>query len=171
VSAAKGCTTCIHTASPFFNSSTEEDELIKPAVEGTRAVMRACHAAGIHRVVLTSSTASVFAKKTEEGHVFTEEDWSDEQLLRQNRVLYPLSKTLAERAAWDFVEEHKDMQLIVVRGGAGAGEEGGLMGRERTVAFVDAAFAFLGRFQVVTPSCLHKMRTRVYSHLTPFHIL
>ena len=115
LAAAKGCASCIHTASPFFNSSTEADALLKPAIDGTRDVMRACHAAGIRRVVLTSSTASVFAKKTEAGHVFTEDDWSDEAMLRENNVLYPLSKTLAERAAWDFVKEHKDMQLIVVR--------------------------------------------------------
>lgn len=137
VAAAKGCVACMHTASPFFNSSVEEDSLLKPAVEGTLGVLRACHAAGVHRVVLTSSTAAVFVKVTQEGHVFTEEDWSDEEMMRQNRVLYPLSKTLAERAAWEFAAEHKDLSLVVVsttetavdarrergRGGGGEGAE------------------------------------------------
>ncbi|EDQ88984.1 uncharacterized protein MONBRDRAFT_32562 [Monosiga brevicollis MX1] len=103
--AAQGCTVCFHTASPFYNSTTDKDALVKPAVEGTIATLDACEAANIHEIILTSSTASVFAKKVEEGHTFTEEDWSDVDMMDENKLYYPLSKTLAEKAAWEWIEK------------------------------------------------------------------
>ena len=83
-------------------------------MEGTVAVLDACVAAGINDVILTSSTAAVFVKSIEEGHVFTEDDFSDVETLKKNRVFYPLSKTLAEQAAWDYVAKNPQIRLVVV---------------------------------------------------------
>lgn len=106
----------MHTASPFFNSNTEEDALVRPAVEGTLAILEGCLAAGIKDIIITSSTATVFAKSVAEDHVFTEDDFSDEDMLRKNKVFYPLSKVLAEKAALDFGRAHPDIRVVLVRG-------------------------------------------------------
>lgn len=58
--AIAGSTYVVHTASPFFFPK-EEDDVIKPAVDGTMAVMHACKASGVKRCVVTSSTAAVCA--------------------------------------------------------------------------------------------------------------
>ena len=90
-------------ASPFSYSGTEET-LVGPAVNGTFSVMKACYAAGVKRVVVTSSCASVSSvAETDrpENGIFNESHWSDPN--RPEGLLpYLKSKTLAERAAWDF---------------------------------------------------------------------
>lgn len=100
--AVAGCTFVEHVASPFPATTPDnEDEIVRPAVEGTLRVLRAAAEAGtVRRVVLTSSVAAVaFGHGPRPGHVFTENDWS----VAENCEAYPKSKTLAERAAWDFV--------------------------------------------------------------------
>jgi dihydroflavonol-4-reductase len=101
--AAKGCRFVLHVASPVPSAPPKhEDDLIVPARNGTMRVLRAAYDAGVERVVLTSSISAVC-----EGHprdasrVFTEDDWSN---LEGELSAYDKSKTLAERAAWDFVE-------------------------------------------------------------------
>ncbi len=93
--AVAGCDAVLHTASPFFFTD-DESRLIGPAVDGTLRVLRAAAAAGVKRVVLTSSTAAIVNTEAEN---YTEEQWSDTETCSP----YPKSKTLAERAAWDFV--------------------------------------------------------------------
>jgi len=99
--AVRGCAYVLHVASPFPNRAPEhEDELIKPAVDGTRRVLKAAADAGVSRVVLTSSLAAVSAgHPADSERVYTEDDWS----VVERCAPYPKSKTLAERAAWDFV--------------------------------------------------------------------
>ncbi|KAL8593570.1 hypothetical protein ACOMHN_024273 [Nucella lapillus] len=101
--AVKGVTYVIHVASPFpTNQPKDENEVIQPAVEGTQSVLKACVAAKtIKRVVLTSSCVAVNWSNTASDKVHTEEDWSDTESLDA----YAKSKTLAEKAAWDFIKE------------------------------------------------------------------
>jgi len=60
IEACKGCDFIVHTASPFpLKKPKNEDELIKPAVEGTLAAMKRDLKYGAKRVVLTSSVAAI----------------------------------------------------------------------------------------------------------------
>ncbi|TMA82003.1 MAG: aldehyde reductase [Deltaproteobacteria bacterium] len=100
--AVAGCTYVQHVASPFPPEvPRDEMELIGPAVGGAKRVLQACADSGtVKRVVMTSSVAAVaFGHKDGNGAVRTEADWS----VPENCDAYPKSKTLAERAAWDFV--------------------------------------------------------------------
>jgi dihydroflavonol-4-reductase len=98
--AVAGCDFVVHTASPLPTKPVaSEDEVVKPAVEGTLAVMRAAHKHKVKRVVITSSGLTVMLRKPENAKaVYNEDDWSDEDVLQN----YEKSKYLAERGAWDF---------------------------------------------------------------------
>jgi len=102
--AIEGCGIVVHTASPFFFITSEDgvDKLVKPAVEGTKNVLNACNKLGVKKVVLTSSTASVYASFGKFGpdHVFSAKDWSPKDLLEEKKSYYALSKVLAEEEAW-----------------------------------------------------------------------
>jgi nucleoside-diphosphate-sugar epimerase len=99
--AVAGCRFVWHVASPVPKELPEhEDELIVPAREGTLRVLRAAAEAGVERVVLTSSLAAVLSGHPPDGsRTFDEDDWS----IPENCAPYEKSKTLAERAAWEFV--------------------------------------------------------------------
>jgi len=117
--AVRGCAYVLHVASPFPNRAPEhEDELIKPATEGTLRVLKAAAEAGVKRVVLTSSLAAVSGgHPVDDQRIFTEDDWS----IVERCPPYPKSKTLAERAAWDFVaslDGDAPMELSVINPGA-----------------------------------------------------
>jgi dihydroflavonol-4-reductase len=103
--AMEGVDAVIHTASPFpLVQPRNAEEVIRPAVDGARRALRAAQAAGVRRVVLTSSAVSVVtAVKPSNGRSYTEADWSD--ATSPSATPYAKSKTLAERAAWDFVKE------------------------------------------------------------------
>jgi nucleoside-diphosphate-sugar epimerase len=101
--AVAGCDYVLHVASPLPPSVPKhEDELIVPAREGTLRVLRASRDAGVKRVVLTSSFAAIGYGHKVQKAPFDETYWTN---LDGNEVVgaYPKSKTLAERAAWDFV--------------------------------------------------------------------
>lgn len=117
--AVRGCAYVLHVASPFPNRVPEhEDELVEPAREGTLRVLKAAAEAEVRRVVLTSSLAAVSGGHPhDDSRVFTEEDWS----IVDRCPPYPKSKTLAERAAWDFVaglEGDTPMELCAINPGA-----------------------------------------------------
>jgi len=99
--AASGCTYAFHGASPTpsGNQVTEED-WVRPAVDGNLRVLRAARDAGLKRVVLTSAFGAIGAGHEPLGRPFVETDWSD---LDGNIAPYQKSKTLAERASWDFI--------------------------------------------------------------------
>ena len=83
-------------------------DFVPGALKGTLNVLRSAAAnAAIKRIVLTSSMASVAYNggALPPDHVYTDKDWSNEEYQRSSGSWYALSKTLAERAAWDFVEE------------------------------------------------------------------
>lgn len=113
-SAMEGCTYVLHVASPFpVTQPRDESELIVPAVQGTLRVLRAARDEGIRRVVVTSSFAAIGYGQGNEPRTFTEEDWTD--IDGPGVTAYVKSKTLAERAAWDFIErEGQGMELAVV---------------------------------------------------------
>ena len=100
--AVAGCDFVLHVASPFpLNVPRDEDELIVPAREGALRVLRAARDAGVKRVVLTSSFAAVGYGTAYTGRPYTEKDWTDPA--GEGVSAYVKSKTLAERAAWDFI--------------------------------------------------------------------
>ncbi|NBO21247.1 MAG: NAD-dependent epimerase/dehydratase family protein, partial [Rhodobacteraceae bacterium] len=111
--AMHGCTFVLHVASPFVIAEPRnEDDLILPAVEGTRRVVSAAQRAGVKRLVLTSSTVAVSSGKG--SGLFGPDAWSD-----TNAPIgaYAKSKTLAERAAWALAQGG-DMELVVLAPGA-----------------------------------------------------
>ena len=115
--AVKGCTHVIHTASPVpVVSPRNEDDVIRPAVEGTLNLLRACRdSKSVKRVVLTSSVMAISGgfKRGGDGKVYTEDDWADPV----GELPYPKSKVLAEMAAWHFVENLPDdekFELVVI---------------------------------------------------------
>ena len=112
--AAAGCDHVLHVASPFpVNVPRHEDELIVPAREGALRLLRAARGAGVKRVVLTSSFAAIGYGHAQVDRAFTEHDWSQPE--GEGVSAYAKSKTLAERAAWDFMaREGGDMELAVV---------------------------------------------------------
>ncbi|HEX8831404.1 MAG TPA: aldehyde reductase, partial [Longimicrobium sp.] len=112
--AVAGCDYVLHVASPFPSSvPRHEDELIVPAREGALRVLRASRDAGVRRVVLTSSFAAIGYGHPPRSEPFDETSWTD--VNGPDVGAYPKSKTLAERAAWDFVErEGGGLELSVV---------------------------------------------------------
>ncbi len=100
-----------HLASPMIQSSNPDDVVV-PARDGALRVLRAARDAGIRRVVLTSSFAAVgYSPKPVRD--YTEDDWTDPDT--PGLPAYPLSKAVAERAAWDFIErEGGDTELVVI---------------------------------------------------------
>lgn len=103
-----------HVASPFpLENPKHEDELIVPARDGTLRVLRAARDAGVKRTVVTSSFAAIGYGHQDRATPFTEADWTD--LSGGDVAPYMKSKTIAERAAWDFVAaEGNGMELSVV---------------------------------------------------------
>ena len=112
--AVAGCDFVLHVASPFPpNIPNHEDELIIPAREGALRVLRAARDAGVKRVVMTSSFAAIGYGHEPSEQSFSEESWTNPN--DKNITAYVKSKTLAESAAWDFMErEGGALELSVV---------------------------------------------------------
>lgn len=112
--AAAGCEFVHHVASPFpLENPRHEDELIVPARDGTLRALRAARDAGVKRVVTTSSFAAVGYGYAERATPFTEADWTN--LEGRDTLPYMKSKTIAERAAWDFIaREGGGMEHVTV---------------------------------------------------------
>lgn len=99
--AAAGCTYVLHGASPTPSGTyASDEEWVRPAVDGNLRVLRAARDAGARRVVLTSAFGAICAGHRAIGRPFDETDWSD---LSGTVWPYQKSKTLSERAAWDFI--------------------------------------------------------------------
>ena len=112
--AVAGCDYVLHVASPFPPAvPKDENELIVPAREGALRVLRAARDGKVRRVVLTSSYAAIGYGTQGRSTPFTEEDWTDPD--GPDVQPYVKSKTLAERAAWDFIaREGGALELSVV---------------------------------------------------------
>ena len=116
--AMAGIDVLMHTASPFpLNPPKDEDDLIRPAVDGALRAVRAAHKAGVTRVVMTSSTAAISGSELPPGDSsFDETNWTDPA--DPTISAYTKSKTLAEKAVWDFVAtEAPEMQVTMINPG------------------------------------------------------
>ena len=102
--AVAGSAVVVHTASPFpIQQPTDPDDVIRPARDGTLRVLKAAARAGVKRVVLTSSSVAIFyGSGLPAGHIYSESDFTDET--RADLTPYIKSKTIAEKAAWQFVK-------------------------------------------------------------------
>ncbi len=111
--AVAGCDHVLHVASPIAAGAPgHEDELIIPARDGALRVLRAAREAGVKRVVLTSSFAAIGYGHAPRQRPFDETTWTN---VDAGIGAYAKSKTLAERAAWDFVaREGGGLELAVV---------------------------------------------------------
>ncbi|NOX23655.1 MAG: NAD-dependent epimerase/dehydratase family protein [Actinobacteria bacterium] len=112
VEAFTGCDVVMHVASPYvIDVDDAQRDLVDPAVTGTLNVLNAADAAGVKRVVQTSSVAAISDEF--EDRPYTEADWNVLSSLARNPYSY--SKVLAERAAWDLVESRSpSFDLVVV---------------------------------------------------------
>lgn len=116
--AVAGCRYVLHVASPVPRTPPKhDDDVIIPARDGALRVLRAAHDAGVERVVMTSSTSAVIYGQDRD-RTFTEADWSN---IHDRRIgAYDKSKTLAERAAWDFIASlapDDRMELVTINPG------------------------------------------------------
>lgn len=119
INACEGATYLIHTASPY----TMSGGIVEPAVAGTMAGMKAATKHGLKRVVVTSSCAAILASRKfqpmPKGESFDETMWSDVDFLKsgalpQGPADYLLSKTLAEKAAWDYQKANPGFELVAI---------------------------------------------------------
>jgi dihydroflavonol-4-reductase len=130
--AVAGCDYVLHVASPFPPAQPKDaDELIVPARDGTLRVLRASVAARVQRIVLTSSVAAVRNAGPDSlanGRDLTESDWTDPD--NPSLTPYTRSKTIAERAAWDYMREQgAEDRLVAVQPGAIIGP---VLGKDRS---------------------------------------
>lgn len=115
--ALEGVDVLMHTASPFpATVPKDREDLIRPAVDGTMRAMRSAQQAGVTRVILTSSCAAIYKDANKPPMQQADEsNWTDPD--HPSTSAYEASKTLAERAAWQFVEEHPEMRLTTINPG------------------------------------------------------
>ncbi|XP_068654218.1 anthocyanidin reductase ((2S)-flavan-3-ol-forming)-like isoform X2 [Aristolochia californica] len=115
-----GCDLVFHVATPvLFDSNDPENEMIKPAIQGTLNVLRSCtKTKTVKRIVLTSSAAAVsIHREQEDDRVVTEECWTDVEFLFSEKPPawgYAVSKTLAEKEAWKVATENQIDLISVV---------------------------------------------------------
>ncbi|OEK06354.1 SDR family oxidoreductase [Roseivirga misakiensis] len=116
--ALKGVDYVIHTASPIpARLPRRERDIIVPAVEGTKRVLKFAAEAGVKRLVLTSSIVAIMYGHEANRTRFTEEDWSNPNHPK-DKSAYTKSKTLAEKAAWEFMEKDESgLELSVINPG------------------------------------------------------
>jgi dihydroflavonol-4-reductase len=143
--AVDGCDYVLHVASPFPPAQPKDpDELIVPAREGTLRVLRASLAAGVKRVVVTSSVAAVRNASPgagSHGRELTEADWTDPD--NPSLTPYTRSKTIAERAAWDYMRaEGAEDRLVTVQPGAIIGP---VLGEDRSYSLQAVERMLTGR--------------------------
>ncbi len=112
--AVDGCDHVLHVASPLVTYvPDDENELIIPAREGTLRVLRVARAAAVRRVVITSSMGAIAYGHPPQSAPFDETNWTNLDGLDVQP--YVKSKTLAERAAWNFVAgEGSGLELSVI---------------------------------------------------------
>ncbi|KAL4616576.1 hypothetical protein ACB092_07G209000, partial [Castanea dentata] len=107
--AIMGCHGVFHTASPVLKPSSDpKAEILDPAIEGTLNVLRSCKKnPSLRRVILTSSSSTVRVRDDFDPNIPLDETfWSSVELCERLQLWYALSKTLAERAAWEFCNKN-----------------------------------------------------------------
>jgi len=147
--ALRGVETVIHTASlsPSQSEASEAQD-IQPALESTERLFSAAHAAGIARIVMTSSAVTMIHVNRPDDHAYSCADWTD---LNHGAVnAYVRAKTMAERRAWDWTDRHAALELTVINPGLMLGPPldphygRALRGIERLLSGKDVAMPDLG---------------------------
>ncbi|KAK1354477.1 hypothetical protein POM88_047733 [Heracleum sosnowskyi] len=109
---------CGTTPSPRFSCNVDrvddpEKELLEPAIKGTKNVLMAAKELGVRRVVITSSMLAIIPSPYWPADVVKNEDcWTDVESCKQKELWYSASKTLAEKAAWEFAKEKVILRLL-----------------------------------------------------------
>ena len=112
-SAIRDCNYVLHVASPFVLTDEDEDFFVKPAVEGVQRALKFSKKHNVKKVILTSSFAAIHETLNDRQESFDEEDWSNPN--KPGISFYAKSKTIAELAAWEFMEmENPDFSLTVI---------------------------------------------------------
>jgi nucleoside-diphosphate-sugar epimerase len=118
----RDCELVIHTASPFFITgiNNPEEELIRPAKEGTRNVLESAKRnPTVKRVVLTSSVVAIYGDNADialtPAGIFTEKEWNITSSAEHQP--YPYSKTIAEKEAWAIAKEQDQWDLLTIHPG------------------------------------------------------
>ncbi|KAF5754714.1 putative NAD-dependent epimerase/dehydratase, tetraketide alpha-pyrone reductase 1 [Helianthus annuus] len=114
--AIMGCAGVFHMASPVLGHITDpREEIINPAVNGTLNVLRSCKKnPSLRRVVFTSSSSTVRVKDNIDSQIPLDEScWSSVEICERLKIWYVLSKTMAEKAAWEFCNEN-GINLVTV---------------------------------------------------------
>ena len=116
------CELVIHTASPFFVTGIKnpENELIRPAKEGTKNVLESAKRnSTVKRIVLTSSVAAIHGDNADielvKGGKFTEKEWNVTSSAEHQPYAY--SKTIAEKEAWAIAKEQDQWDLLTINPG------------------------------------------------------
>lgn len=105
--AIRGCKYILSVASPiFFETPKNENEAVRPAVEGILRILKFAKQEGVKRVVMTSNFGAVGFSQTDKTRQTTEADWTNTNM--KGLSVYEKSKTLAEKAAWDFIKKNGD---------------------------------------------------------------
>lgn len=109
----------MHTASPLPSAPPKrESDVIEPAVNGTKAVLEACHKHRVKRLIITSSALTIFdPERATTQHTFTEKDWLEPT---KSTPAYEKSKLYAEKFAWEYVEklpQDEKFELVTVNPG------------------------------------------------------
>ena len=116
--AMQDCDFVLHVASPYITyQPKDENELIKPAVEGTERVLKFAKQSAIRRVVLTSSIVAMLGDANASIDI-NSNSWTN--INAKNVTAYVKSKTMAEKFAWDFVEnqdKNHPLELVVINPG------------------------------------------------------
>jgi nucleoside-diphosphate-sugar epimerase len=142
--AMDGCDYVLHTASPLSDDDDAPERVIGPAVDGTRCVLAAAMAAGVKRVVMTSSCAAATPLSTQLSGVVDESCWTDAD--EPGLAAYRRSKALAERAAWDLVgESSSSTELTTILPAA-------VFGPSRSIASLSSLRIIAGLLDGSTPA-------------------
>ncbi|KAJ8769809.1 hypothetical protein K2173_007669 [Erythroxylum novogranatense] len=117
--AIDGCSGVFHLACPCIVDQVldPQKQLLDPAIKGTLNVLTAAKEKGVRRVVVTSSISAITPNPNWPDDLVRDEDcWTDVDYCKQNGLWYPVSKTEAEKAAWEFARE-KGLDVVVVNPG------------------------------------------------------
>jgi dihydroflavonol-4-reductase len=140
--AVKGCSAVLHIASPFVLAVPKnENELIEPAVEGTKRVLNAAKRAWVKRVVLTSSAVAMTSGRP--SGTYGTDAWSD---LSADIGAYAKSKTMAEQVAWELVADG-EMELVSINPGFMLGPAIGASGDGQSISMISGLIS--GKFPLV----------------------
>ncbi|KAG9160510.1 hypothetical protein Leryth_023336 [Lithospermum erythrorhizon] len=123
VAAIRGTTGVFHLASPCIVQTVDDPEkmVLEPAVKGTINVLTAAKELGVGRVVVTSSISAIMPNPSwPADRVMNEESWTDIDFCRKNEIWYAVSKTLAEKSAWEFAKEN-GLDVVVINPGTAMG--------------------------------------------------